>query len=452
MQLRPVPLLDVESMDSPVLIITCKRANYLEKTLWNTFQYHPAQQHAASNAQRNGNLKNTRTNHDSAGKAGRILGTPIIVSVDGKNSEVQSVIDAYRQLFELKLGVPLYQIQHPPPGIEKKRQYNPGVDWVDPYKLIAAHLGWALDQTFSGAYSKHQKHYRQIPTPPLPRRVVVLEEDIEIAHDFFSLMNATADLLDSDDTLLAVSGFNDNGYEQLVADPKRLVRSDFFPGLGWMMSRTVWDGPASHPDTGLNRNWAPNGFWDDWLRESDIRRGRQIIRPEISRSFHFGNVDGASTGNKVNEKLNKIKLEENSIHWEDLDLSHLAASSFADNYWNRVSRAKSVKNVDDAKRYVADGDVRLVYYSFYQFGILASQFEIMQDEKAGVPRTGYEGIVEIRYGRGNFVIFLTPKYVDEIHKPEHFGMRAWMKSSKESLMRDLGIQNIHSEVKPDLKT
>lgn len=450
MQMRPVPLLDVESMDSPVLVITCKRANYLEKTLWNIFEHHPAQQYAESNALRIGNIRNTQTKQDNAGKAGRIMGAPVIVSVDGQDSQVQSVIEAYRQLFELKLGVPLYHIQHTPP-FEQKKRYNPRVDWANAYKLIASHLGWALEQTFSGAYSKDKKHYRQIPTPPSPQRVVILEEDIQIANDFFSLMNATADLLDSDETLLAVSGFNDNGYEQLIADPRRLVRSDFFPGLGWMMSRTVWDGPASHPDTGLKRNWAPNGYWDDWLRESDVRWGRQVIRPEISRSFHFGNLEGASTGNKIAEKIEKIKLEENSVHWEDLDLSHLDAINFADSYWNRVSRAKLVGKVGDAKRYVANGDVRLVYSNFVHFGKLASQFDIMQDEKAGVPRTAYEGIVEVRYGRGNFFIFLTPKYVNDIRKPDNFGMRTWLKSSKESLMQDLGIQrSIPSEKKPSL--
>ncbi|KAL3817740.1 hypothetical protein ACHAXA_010960 [Cyclostephanos tholiformis] len=438
-------------MDSPVLIITCKRANYLEKTLWNIFEHHPAQQHAESNARRNnGSVRITQPNQDNARKGGRIIGAPVIVSVDGQDSEVQFVIEAYRQLFELKLGVPLYQIQHTPPT-EIRKGFNPRKDWANAYKRIASHLGWALDQTFSGAYSKDQKHYRRIRNPPLPKRVVILEEDIQIAPDFFSLMNATADLLDSDETLLAVSGFNDNGYEQLVADPRRLVRSDFFPGLGWMMSRSVWDGPASHPDTGLKRNWAPNGYWDDWLRESDVRRGRQIIRPEVSRSFHFGNIDGASSGNKIADKINKIKLEENSIHWEDLDLSHLVASNFADAYWNRVSRAKLVEKVSDAKRYVADGDVRLVYSNFDHFKRLALLFDIMQDEKAGVPRTGYEGIVEVRYGRGNFFIFLTPKYVNDLRKPENFGMRAWLKSSKESLMQDLGIQrHDHSEVKPSL--
>ena len=443
MQLRQVPLLDVAHMDSPVLIITCKRANYLDRTLWNIFESHPAQQFVSTTK-----LRYTRTN-----KAGRIMGSPIIVSVDGSDPDIQSVIESYRQLFELRLGIPLYQLQHSPSAqYAKKKVYNPRVDWADPYKLIAQHLGWAIEQTFSGKYSTDPKHYRRIPTPPLPQRVIILEEDIEIAKDFFSLMNATADLLDLDDTLLAISGFNDNGNEQIVSDRKRLVRSDFFPGLGWMMSRNVWDGPESHPGTGLKNNWAPNGFWDDWLRESNIRRGRQVIRPEVSRSFHFGNVDGASAGNEIAQSLHKIKLEGDAVHWESLDLSYLHASSFAESYWNRVSHAKLVKNVDEAKRYVADGDVRLIYTSFDEFSKLALHYDIMKDEKAGVPRTAYEGLVEIRYGRGHYFIFLTPPYVNGQSPPLHFGLKAWMEISKESLMHDLGIHKSHYEAKPALKT
>jgi len=447
-----VPLLDVAHMDSPVLIFTYNRADYLERTLWKVFEHHPAQaQQQAEKTQRNGSygdLRSTNSKQDGKGKTSRIAGAPIIISQDGRNAEVQGVIETYRQLFEMKLGVPLFRIEHPRVSVEPTNSFD--TDWNLPYKQLASHYGWALEQTFSGAaYNNGQKHNREIPTPPLPQRVIILEEDIEIANDFFSLMNSTADLLDSDQTLLAVSAFNDNGKEQFVADTKRLVRSDFFPGLGWMMSRNVWDGPASHPDTGLKNSWAPNGFWDDWLRENARRWGRQIIRPEVSRTFHIGNIHGASEGEN-NGILNKIELEENNVRWEDQDLSYLDPSLFAQNYWNRVSRAKLVKTVIEAKSYVAHSDVRLVYSNFEVFRQLASEFDIMQDEKAGVPRTGYEGIVEIRYGRGNFFIFLTSPYVTGIDKPAHFGVKAWMEYSKESLMEELGIVNIPIDDRPPL--
>ena len=72
------------------------------------------------------------------------------------------------------------------------------------------------------------------------QRVIVLEEDLEIAPDFFELFGATAALLDDPtENLLAVSAFNDNGLKKLVdetADAGTLLRSDFFPGLGWMLT------------------------------------------------------------------------------------------------------------------------------------------------------------------------------------------------------------------------
>ena len=44
---------------------------------------------------------------------------------------------------------------------------------------------------------------------------------------------------DPAENLLAVSAFNDNGLKKLVdetADAGTLLRSDFFPGLGWMLT------------------------------------------------------------------------------------------------------------------------------------------------------------------------------------------------------------------------
>lgn len=52
-------------------------------------------------------------------------------------------------------------------------------------------------------------------------------------------------------------------------------RSDFFPGLGWMMQRSLW--------LEMRKKW-PNGFWDDWIREPINRKNRACLRPEISRT------------------------------------------------------------------------------------------------------------------------------------------------------------------------
>lgn len=422
-----VPLLDVSMMDSPVFIVTYERAEYLERALWKVFEHHPAHL-----VQKTGKLRG------GIGNIGRVVGSPIIISQDGDNASVRSVIETYRNLFERKLGVPLYHIQHRQAEIiEDVFSWN---EWEVPYKKLAIHYGWALEQVFSGnAYKvKLRQHTRNIPTPPLPKRAIVLEEDIEISRDFFSLMNATADILDKDDTLLAVSAYNDNGNENQVLDHERLVRSDFFPGLGWMINRQTWEGPTGHLDAGLKGKW-PSGYWDDWIREANVRRGRHVLRPEISRSFHFGNVKGASNSDS-SMRLSKIQLDEIDIHWELQDLSYLDQTIFANQYWNRVSRAEPVQTDADAKKMVAHKDVRVQYSDWKQFRLLAKSLGIMEDEKAGIPRTAYEGIVECRYGAGDHFIYLTPPYLNETTKPTDFGVKAWDDGlDKETLLKRLKI-------------
>ena len=97
-----------------------------------------------------------------------------------------------------------------------------------------------------------------------------------MAPDFFEYFAATAPLLYQDSSLLCVSAFNDNGQAAYASDASALYRTDFFPGLGWLVTRRLWEelGPK-WPDA--------MGFWDDWLREPPQRRGRACIRPEASR-------------------------------------------------------------------------------------------------------------------------------------------------------------------------
>lgn len=58
-----------------------------------------------------------------------------------------------------------------------------------------------------------------------------------------------------------------------------MFRSDFFPGLGWMITKKMW--------AELGPKW-PNGYWDDWLREPQQRKGRATLHPEVSRTYTYG--------------------------------------------------------------------------------------------------------------------------------------------------------------------
>ena len=107
------------------------------------------------------------------------------------------------------------------------------------------HIIHDMDTSQTDGYYKLCSHYKFALSFAFRnkevRRVIILEEDLQIAPDFFEYFAGTSQILDEDPSLLAVSAWNDNGMSKLVRDEKQLYRSDFFPGLGWMMHRRIWE-------------------------------------------------------------------------------------------------------------------------------------------------------------------------------------------------------------------
>lgn len=81
--------------------------------------------------------------------------------------------------------------------------------------------------------------------------LIIIEEDLEAAPDFFRYFSATLPLLEKDPTLYCISAWNDQGYMHSSKDPTLLYRVETMPGLGWMLSRKLfkdelepkWPGP-----------------------------------------------------------------------------------------------------------------------------------------------------------------------------------------------------------------
>lgn len=71
-------------------------------------------------------------------------------------------------------------------------------------------------------------------------------------------MKTMLNVMREDDSLICVSSFNDHGHK--AEDNTIVRRTDFFPGLGWMISRKIWDE--------FRDEWPyKKGHWDDWIRE-----------------------------------------------------------------------------------------------------------------------------------------------------------------------------------------
>ncbi|GCC37040.1 hypothetical protein chiPu_0015540 [Chiloscyllium punctatum] len=300
---------------------------------------------------------------------------PVLVSQDCGHEETSRVIASYGdQLVHLRQ--PDLSEPRVPPEHRKFRGY---------YK-IARHYRWALNQVFRAL------RYRA---------AVVLEDDLEVAPDFFEYFRALLPLLRRDPSLWCASAWHDNGKEQTVeaARADALHRTDFFPGLGWMLLSDTWEE--------LEPRW-PAAFWDDWMRGPAQRRGRACVRPEVSRTVTFGRR-GVSNGQFFDQHLRFIKLSERFVPFARLDLSYLAREAYDPAFARRVYGAPAVR-LEELQR----GErpelrrVRVQYTSRDTFKAFAKALGVMDDLKSGVPRAGYRGVVSVMY-RGRRVYLAPPE-------------------------------------------
>ncbi|XP_015579636.1 alpha-1,3-mannosyl-glycoprotein 2-beta-N-acetylglucosaminyltransferase [Ricinus communis] len=332
-----------------VVIMACNRADYLERTVKSILKY---QTSVASKY-------------------------PLFISQDGSHPEVRSKAMSYDQLIYM---------QH----IDSEPVHPDRPGELIAYYKIARHYKWALDQLF-------YKHNFS--------RVIILEDDMEIAPDFFDYFEAAAAVLDKDKSIMAVSSWNDNGQKQFVYDPYALYRSDFFPGLGWMLTKSIWNE--------LSPKW-PKAYWDDWLRLKENHKGRQFIRPEVCRTYNFGE-HGSSLGQFFKQYLEPIKLNDVQVDWKSMDLSYLMEDKYPTFYANILKNAKPVYGNDAVlKAYNIEGDVRIQYKDQADFERIASQFGIFEEWKDGIPRTAYKGIVVFRYQTQRRVFLVGPDSLSQL--------------------------------------
>lgn len=276
------------------------------------------------------------------------------------------------------------------------------------YHYIARHYGWALQRVFD------QLHFD---------RAIILEEDLEIAPDFFAYMDAGYRAMQADPSIWLVSAWNDNGQAQFARDPNLVHRTNFFPGLGWLMTKQLWGE--------LGPKW-PEAYWDDWMREPAQRKGRDTLYPEVCRTYTFG-AKGASSGQFFASHLSTIKLNDKPVdfaakpalltHVQSRDMYRkflraqlkdaLPEMTLSDTMFalkgadEKKSRAGSVADEQQRPK-LAPGPhtFRLSYSGRSQWTKIAEQLGIMEDWKANVPRTGFEGVVRIPYGE--HTVFVVP--------------------------------------------
>jgi alpha-1,3-mannosyl-glycoprotein beta-1,2-N-acetylglucosaminyltransferase len=356
------------SIARALLIICYNRPDYLKRTLENVLRHLPSYNRPH-----------------------------IYISQDGSVETVTKVIQDFKQMFqESAPDVPFTHLHHPADDVDLT-----GADgWATGYYKLSQHFRWALNKLFNEKSNGGYNH----------PRVIILEDDIQIAPDFFDYFTAIEPILESDSTLMGASAWNDLGQKVYVADPTFVRRSDFFGGLGWMLSRHIWEE--------IGPKW-PKAFWDDWLREPQQRLERHFLTPEVSRTYTFGE-DGVSHAQFFQQYLGNIHLNDQVVDWSNQDLSYLEMHTYDHLIDLRVKAGKSIDDISKAFEYTcpqsgakdqSSGNVQgilgtldesietiLVPYSnFDMYRAIASKFGFIDDIKANVPRTSYKGFTILRH-------------------------------------------------------
>jgi len=119
--------------------------------------------------------------------------------------------------------------------------------------------------------------------------IIFVENDLVVSSDFFEYMERTGTLLSpahpASAGIFCVSGWNDQGYRELKLDESKMLRSEFYPGLGVLFHKSFWLNKMENEwPMWLARIWG----YDHWVRyESKILRGLDCLLPEVSRTHHI---------------------------------------------------------------------------------------------------------------------------------------------------------------------
>ena len=140
---------------------------------------------------------------------------------------------------------------------------------------------------------------------PDSQYVIILEEDLDVSPDFFQYFSQTMRLLDEDESIYCISAWNDQGYEHTSADPSLLYRVETMPGLGWLLTRKLYKEQLEQSWPTPEKLWD----WDMWMRLPDVRRQRECVVPDVSRTYHFG-----SQGLNMNSYFQDIYFKKHAFN------------------------------------------------------------------------------------------------------------------------------------------
>jgi len=230
------------------------------------------------------------------------------------------------------------------------------------------------------------------------RSLIIISENEVVSPDILVFFAQLEPLLHKDRTLWCVSAWNDNGFAPYVADLTALLRTDWFPGVAFMLRAELFQ-----PGGELLRSWPQEGHWKEYLRLDTVRRGKECIVPEVSRAKLL------APRSVLREEHTAFDEQALPIFWNDArpdislgDLQRMLAPAYERLFvstWPGLeglalaSEVGSLVDLDRAQR----GTLRMVIRNDMETWVAVSRFLRLGPEK---PIGTYQGVLRLRWRGG----------------------------------------------------
>ena len=141
-------------------------------------------------------------------------------------------------------------------SLEKIAQFRRLVKRVEIARMVRDL--WVMPEGFrkpthawhQGGLFKISEHFRFVMETAFEKlghsHLILQEDDLMPGRDFLVLFNRTQWLLDADPNVWCISAWNDYSFRSVARDTSVMLKTDFFPGLGWMLKRELWMDELRH--------------------------------------------------------------------------------------------------------------------------------------------------------------------------------------------------------------
>ena len=253
---------------------------------------------------------------------------------------------------------------------------------------------------------------------PRSPAIIIIEDDFLFSPDFLQYFESNSPVLDEDPTTFIMSAWNDNGLAVHVSDKQKIHRTNYCPGLGWLMPRKLWEQE-------LEKKW-PKTHWDHWMRDPKQHKGRDCLHPEVPRDYHIG-VKGTFMDDF-----------HHNTYFKDIGYNRDVGFQWSGNEWQNavhakydediVAKIKGGQELVSLAQLESERDQVFVIYINVKIGLPSQPFKKIGQYFSiwhEIERGNYDGLHQFGWKNGNYIIIVNEAEAGTTFKNLKTGGKVW---------------------------